>query len=290
MSADLCEKCGMSKDICTCKEGIPATTGDFGAAQAEAIANGELVRCIGCNNLFRPDTFSNTLCGDCRSQGQNEEKGEGKDIMSQMKDSIPEPVVGHPDPVPENVEVSVKTNDSTTTFSAIPVIESPKVEIPKPENITLKLKNQAEKANEDAYVAEFIKNPVTLEVTLRGTNNDTGKPVEIHLTDDFIQKLIRELLPKEAQRRQVLLDKMHNIRETRGLSVEKIDKQLSDLITDSQPKFDGCKTGTDVKRVEAMVRATLSVLTQKRYLAKFSMHEESELSLQLAKLEHSENE
>jgi hypothetical protein len=57
---------------------------------------------------------------------------------------------------------------------------------------------------------------------------------------------------------------------------------------EAEKKFDACKTGTDVKKVEAMFRAKLAVLTQKRYLAKFSIQEESELSLQLAKLQHGE--
>jgi hypothetical protein len=108
------------------------------------------------------------------------------------------------------------------------------------------------------------------------------------LSEDYVLRLVREFLPDEKKRQQELLDKMHGIRKTRGLSVEKIDKMLTDLMDEAEKKFDACKTGTDVKKTEAMFRAKLAVLTQKRYLAKFSIQEESELSLQLAKLQHGE--
>lgn len=320
MSSDICEGCGNSKDICVCKTPAPV----------DESVDENAIRCAECNELFIPINPELTLCPDCSNKGveveqpelklspqeiTQEDVGKTEEVLSPtvekvepvVKEAIPvvvstpELVVGHPDPVPQSkdVEVSVSTNDNkTATFSVIPEVKVPeptKTTIPIPDNITLKtrstiLDDKAMKTDEDIFLGEYFRNPATLEVVLKGINNDTGKPVLIHLDDVFAQKLIRELMPREDKRMQVLLDRMHKIRETRGLAVEKLDKDLTDLMASAKSEFMNCKTGTDVKKVEAYIRASLAVINQKRYLAKFSIHEESELSLQLAKLQHGDDD
>ena len=336
MSSDICEKCGMSLDLCHCKSPL---------SEEESTVEDGQVRCTNCNELFTPQ-FGEALCRKCAPTLEQPEGtdgalepvpesevtiGEGESslpveatdpdkLMPESKQEVqgsyelvcakcggvgkatpfgifcetcrPDlatpPVVGHPDPVPENVEVSVTVNDKPVdTFSVIPKIAEPEPEAP--EMVSLKLKNTTldDNAPASAYVAEFIKNPVTQEVLLRGRNNESGKAVSIYIPDEIVQKLIRELMPVEEKRMQVLLDRMHTIRETRGLAVEKLDKELVEMMKGVEKKFDACKTGTDVKKIEAFVRAQLAVINQRRFLAKFSMHEESELGLQLAKLRHS---
>jgi len=256
----------MSKDLCVCKESDEAKI-------SEGLAEGTLKRCAHCGNTFAPDAFSDVLCGDCRGT-LDEVVEQDSETEDDVIDSGVKPIEETPVPV----------------FSAIPEVkdEEPKTEIPVPQKVTVRIKDVCEKGNEDAKLLSYLKNPATNEVVFRGMNNDTGKPIEMTLSEEFVQQLVRELLPEEKRRQQELLDKMYGIRKTRGLSVEIIDKLLSKLMDECEKKFDACKTGTDVKKVEAMFRAKLSVLTQKRYLSKFSIQEESELSLQLAKLQHGE--
>jgi len=279
MSSKVCDKCGLAMDLCVCKE-------EEQEQERLAIAEGKLKRCGICNGLFKPRNDDDVLCEKCRSEPVVEEAVHGKPEVEAQKVEV-----GEPDPVPKNVEVTVKANDQPATFSAIPeglpVVEK-KTEIPVPQEVIVKIKDACEKANEDAELIDFVKNPAIQTVTLKGIIKDSGKPIELILSDDYVQRLVRELLPDERKRQQELLDKMHGIRKTRGLSVEAIDKQLTALMQEAEKRFDACKTGTDVKKVEGMFRAKLAVLTQKRYLAKFSIQEESELSLQLAKLQHGE--
>jgi hypothetical protein len=266
----------------------------------EALANGTMKRCIQCGNPFTPDILGDFLCPNCRGEPKGDEPiPEVAPTEPEPVDNEgPEPIQGHPDPVPEHIGIDYgKTKETTTftnaptdtTFSAIPpeIVPETKTEIPVLQKVTILIKD-ADKSIEDAKLVSYVKNPATNEVILRGMNNDTGKPIEMTLSDDFVQQLIRELLPDEKKRQQELLDKMHSIRKTRGLSVEKIDALLSKLSEEAEKEFRACKTGTDVKKTEGMFRAKLAVLTQKRYLAKFSIQEESELSLQLAKLQHGE--
>jgi len=120
-------------------------------------------------------------------------------------------------------------------------------------------------------------------------HKDTGKGIEIIISNEEVQKLIREALPTEEQHMQALLDKIHKIRVDRVLSVEDIDKRLTNLLGDVKTEFDKAKTQTEIKRCEASFRVRLAIITQKRHIAKFSIQEESELSLALAKLRRSKS-
>ena len=301
MSSDKCEKCGLSLDLCVCKQEAEDII-------REGLTNGTLVRCSKCGNPFSPDSFSDTLCGDCRgepvgdepieqdSETEDDVEGDRAGFSQEAEATDPDKKMPESEPAPvPAMGTSVLDQEPVLkeTFSAIPVITPPeeqKVEVLVPQKVTVTVNaNAGAKANEDAQLVDYYKNPATNEVILKGMNDDTGKPIIMTMSDGFIQQLIRKLLPDEKQRQQDLLDRMHNIRKTRGLSVENIDKMLTKLMDEAEQKFNACKTGTDVKKVEAMFRAKLAVLTQKRYLAKFSIQEESELSLQLAKLQHGED-
>jgi len=140
-----------------------------------------------------------------------------------------------------------------------------------------------------ARIKEYRKDPTTSDTVLIANMTDVdGKPteetVEIHLSQEGFQKLIREALPTEEQRIQEALDRIHHLRMTRILSVEKIDDGIEKLMKESHDDFTNCHDKIEVMSVSAIYRVKLLALGQKRLLSKFAMHEESELSLQLTKL------
>jgi len=145
-----------------------------------------------------------------------------------------------------------------------------------------------------ARIKEYQKDPNTSDTILIAYITDAdGKPteetVEIHLSHEGFQKLIREALPTEEQRIQELLDKIHTLRMNRILTVEKIDDGIEKVMKDSHDDFINCTDKVETERMSAIYRVKLAALAQKRLLAKFAMHEESELSLQLTKLRQSKD-
>jgi hypothetical protein len=140
-----------------------------------------------------------------------------------------------------------------------------------------------------ARIKEYKKDPTTSDTVLIANITDVdGKPteetVEIHLSQEGFQKLIREALPTEEQRIQEALDKIHKLRMTRVLSVEKIDEGIETLMKECHDEFTNCTDKVEIERTNSIYRVKLLALGQKRLLSKFAMHEESELSLQLTKL------
>lgn len=140
-----------------------------------------------------------------------------------------------------------------------------------------------------ARIREYKKDQTTNDTVLIANITDAdGKPteetVEIHLSYEGFQKLIREALPTEEQRIQEALDRIHQLRMNRILSVEKIDDGIEKVMKDAHSDFTNCTDKIEIMRVSAIYRVKLLALGQKRLLSKFAMHEESELSLQLTKL------
>lgn len=145
-----------------------------------------------------------------------------------------------------------------------------------------------------ARIKEYRKDPNTSDTVLIANITDVdGKPteetVEIHLSQEGFQKLIREALPTEEQRIQEALDRIHQLRMNRILSVEKIDDAIEKLMKSARDDFTNCKGKVEIERTNSIYRVTLLALGQKRLLSKFAMHEESELSLQLTKLRQSKS-
>jgi hypothetical protein len=145
-----------------------------------------------------------------------------------------------------------------------------------------------------ARIKEYRKDPTTSDTVLIAYITDAdGKPteetVEIHLSQEGFQKLIREALPTEEQRIQEALDKIHSLRMNRILSVEKIDDAIEKLMKDVRDDFIKCGDKVEIEQMNSIYRVKIQSLGQKRLLSKFAMHEESELSLQLTKLRQSKD-
>lgn len=146
-----------------------------------------------------------------------------------------------------------------------------------------------------ARIKGYTKDPSTGDIVLVAypideegkpinTTPEGGEEMTIRLSQDALQKLIREEMPTEEKRIQELLDKIHKIRTERVLNVVKIDERIEKLHDDANADFDKCKTKLEIMKVSASYRFQISLLTQKRHVARFSIQEESGLSLQLAKL------
>ena len=144
--------------------------------------------------------------------------------------------------------------------------------------------------NQFARTDSYKKDPTTHDIILHANITDEmGKPIggeiEVRLSQDALQKLIREEVPQtEETRIQELLDKIHKIRTERVLSVEKIDKRIEELHDGVTNAFKACLDKIDVMKIHNSYKIEIALLTQKRHIARFSIQEESDLSLQLAKL------
>lgn len=150
-----------------------------------------------------------------------------------------------------------------------------------------------------ARIKAYRKDPNTGDIILvANVTDEDGKPIvdtsgtgmadiDIRFSQDSLQKLIREELPTEEKRIQEVLDKIHQLRVKRGLFVEDIDKQVQKLIDDCENDFNGCNDKIEIAKMSAIYRTKLAAFGAKRLLAKYAMHEESELSLQLTKLRQS---
>jgi hypothetical protein len=147
-----------------------------------------------------------------------------------------------------------------------------------------------------ARIKGYKKDLNTGDIILIANVTDTdGKPlidtsgtgmadIEIRFSQEGLQKLIREELPTEEQRMQEILDKIHQIRVNRVLNIEKMDDAIEEIKKNAEKDFTNCNDKIEIMRMSAIYRVKLLASAQKRLLSKFSMQEESELSLQLTKL------
>lgn len=148
---------------------------------------------------------------------------------------------------------------------------------------------------QNARVKEYKKDDKTGDVVLISYITDadgkaTEETVEIHLSAEGFQKLIREALPVEEKRIQEALDKIHELRMNRILTVEKIDDEINKLMKEAHDDFINCGDKMELAQQSAIYRVKILALGQKRLLAKFAMHEESELSLQITKIRSGKEE
>jgi hypothetical protein len=144
---------------------------------------------------------------------------------------------------------------------------------------------------QNARIDGYKKDPSTNDIILHAHVTDAeGKPlpeeVEVRLSQDVLQKLIREELPTEEKHIQELLDKIHEVRKTRVLDVEKIDDSIKEVVKEADSLLKGANDKVEIMKYRALLLTKLSAITQRRHLARLAVIEESELSLQLAKLKH----
>jgi|GEM_PF-6196596 IS4 transposase len=147
-----------------------------------------------------------------------------------------------------------------------------------------------------AHIKAYRKDANTKDIILVANLTDAdGKPliatddtndIEIHFSQEGLQKLIREELPSDEKRIQELLDRIHKARTDRVLSVEKIDDEIQKIMDDAKKDFDACQDKLDIAKVSAIYRVRQKALGDRRLLSKFAMHEESELRLYLAMLKN----
>jgi hypothetical protein len=74
----------------------------------------------------------------------------------------------------------------------------------------------------------------------------------------------------------------------RHLFVEQIDEAIEKLSNDCVADFDNCADKIEIMKVKARYAVKLKALSEKRLLAKYAMHEESELVYQLTKMKEPE--
>lgn len=147
-----------------------------------------------------------------------------------------------------------------------------------------------------ARINSYRKDPNTNDIILvSNITDENGKPIvdtgisdvgtiEIRLSQDGLQKLIREELPTEEKRIQEVLDKIHAIRTKCALNLESIDKEIESINDEAKKEFDKCMNKNDILKTRSLYLTKISLITQKRHLSRLAIQEESELGLQLAKL------
>jgi len=146
-----------------------------------------------------------------------------------------------------------------------------------------------------ARIKSYSKDKSTKEIILIAYPIDEqGKPInvtpeggeEIHirLSQEGLQKLIREELPTEEKRIQEILDKIHEIRLKCALNLEAINTEVEAIKNGADAAFNACQNKNDVFKVRGLYLTKIGLITQKRHLSRLAIQEESELSLQLAKL------
>jgi hypothetical protein len=116
------------------------------------------------------------------------------------------------------------------------------------------------------------------------SNIGTEQEIDVRLSQDGLQKLIREELPTEDKRIQEVLDKIHSIRTKCALNLETIAKEIEAINDESKKEFDKCVNKNDILKTRSLYLTKISLITQKRHLSRLAIQEESELGLQLAKL------
>jgi hypothetical protein len=146
-----------------------------------------------------------------------------------------------------------------------------------------------------ARIDGYKRDPATKDVVLHAIMTDeTGKPiegeVEVRLSQDAMDKLFKEQTPTEEVRIQELLNRIHKDRLDRILNVEKIDDRIEELTKSVEDDFKNCTDKLEVMKMQNAYRVRMALLTQKRHLSRFSIQEESDLSLQLAKIRAKANE
>ena len=118
--------------------------------------------------------------------------------------------------------------------------------------------------------------------------SESSEPIEITMTKEYIEKILTSELPNEEKSLNDALKKIQEIRMKRLLYIEKIDDELKELMKDAEAKYDAIQTKIETFKYASLMKTKLSIITQKRHLAKLAAQEEAELRVKLAKLQRGE--
>jgi hypothetical protein len=136
-----------------------------------------------------------------------------------------------------------------------------------------------------AYLIDEHGKPLDpLAMSSDGSGEIRETEVSVRLSLEGLQKLIREELPTEEKRIQEILDKIHEIRLKCALNLEAINTEVEAIKDGADAAFNACQNKNDVFKVRGLYLTKIGLITQKRHLSRLAIQEESELSLQLAKL------
>jgi hypothetical protein len=127
-------------------------------------------------------------------------------------------------------------------------------------------------------------NSYILLVSIEGQTN----PIEIVMTKDFVDQIIANEVPNEEKSLNEALKKIQQIRMERVLYIEKIDKELANLVQEAEQKLSSAQDKIEVFKYASLMKTKLSIITQRRHLSKLAAHEEAELRVKLLKLQRGE--
>jgi len=133
--------------------------------------------------------------------------------------------------------------------------------------------------------------------------DDGNKSFDVELPISVYNEIIVEGPPSEDKRLRGLIDKIHEIRKKRILTIDKIieeDEKLRTLIGEAREEIDNCikalkaaQTKLEVKQWSAVLSCATKkldsvtkergILQEYRYLIKLTYQEEGQLSLRLHK-------
>lgn len=117
--------------------------------------------------------------------------------------------------------------------------------------------------------------------------DDDLKTIEGELPKDIFEELVAEGPPTEGKRIRDLIDKIHEIREKRVMTISKLDKDLDNLNGEEKKAREGLEKAEDkleVQKYSAILRSIAGEranLSQRRHLIRLLYQEEGALSKKL---------
>jgi hypothetical protein len=126
---------------------------------------------------------------------------------------------------------------------------------------------------------------IFLKMIYEGLNG--GEETLLELPNDIYKEILRDGPPNEAKMIRDLIEKIHNVRIERVLTVEEVDKQLSAIGVKEEKASEALEKAVDKLQVDkwsAILRSLAgrrSNQSQRRHLVKLLHQEEGALSKEL---------